>query len=324
MNVLLIGPGKIGIEYFHVLQGLEVPKISVVGRSRESSEVFFEKTGCRPHLDDLDIVFANNRGDFDAAIVAVNVEELFSCTKKLIANGVRRILVEKPAAVTAFEIDELSKMAEERSVSIWVGYNRRFYSSVRELRRRIVEEGGLLSFHFDFTEWIHTVVPTISHKGVLDNWLFANSSHVIDLAFHLGGEPRTLQSMVAGSLEWHPTASRFVGSGRSHEGSLFSYHANWESPGRWGLELCTRQSRYILRPLEKLHRQRHKSITIEEVQLDDTLDRSFKPGLFLQVKTFLSESPNTSNLISLAEHNKRVKSIYLPMLGRSFGDRDAL
>ena len=36
-------------------------------------------------------------------------------------------------------------------------------------------------------------------------------------------------------------------------GIPFSYHANWESAGRWNIEIMTKKGKYRLSPLEELH-----------------------------------------------------------------------
>ena len=40
-------------------------------------------------------------------------------------------------------------------------------------------------------------------------------------------------------LDWHSSSSQFCGSGITDKGALFSYSADWESPGRWGIEIKT-------------------------------------------------------------------------------------
>ena len=51
----------------------------------------------------------------------------------------------------------------------------------------------------------------------------------------------------------------------------------------------TRQRRFIFRPLEKLQVQKLASVAIEELPLDDRLDKEFKPGLYtVKWRRFLS------------------------------------
>ena len=50
----------------------------------------------------------------------------------------------------------------------------------------------------------------------------------------------------------------------------------------------TQKNRYILKPLEELQVIELGSIHSESIQIDDKKDKEFKPGLFNQVKAFLS------------------------------------
>jgi predicted dehydrogenase len=168
-----------------------------------------------------------------------------------------------------------------------VAYNRRYYASTLRARQILDEDGGATSFVFEFTEWSHDVAALPLADAVKQRWLVANSSHVIDLAFFLAGWPRALDAHVAGAVPWHTAAAQFVGSGVSERGALFSYHANWAGPGRWGVELVTPKRRLIFRPMEKLHVVRLASVKIEEEPIDDALDQKHKPGLYRQVEAFL-------------------------------------
>ena len=106
----------------------------------------------------------------------------------------------------------------------------------------------------------------------------------------------------------------FCGSGITEKGVLFNYHSNWASPGRWGLEFCTSNSRYILKPMEKLQRIRHNSVEIEDVKAEFTgFDEDFKPGLLLQTEAFLDRnfSPNLCSI----EYHKGIFSVYEKMAG---------
>ncbi|MDR1045034.1 MAG: hypothetical protein LBP33_07955, partial [Candidatus Adiutrix sp.] len=120
----------------------------------------------------------------------------------------------------------------------------------------IKADGGVKSFNFEFTEWEHRVITANLPAKTLANWLLCNSSHVIDLAFHLGGRPETWQAFAARDCRWCPGYSNYVGAGISESGAGFSYQANWMAPGRWGVEWLTDHRRLILRPLEQLHIQK--------------------------------------------------------------------
>ena len=76
--------------------------------------------------------------------------------------------------------------------------------------------------------------------------------------------------------------------------ALFSYHANWEAPGRWSVEILTPKHRLYFKPMETLQIQEIGSVAVNPVQIDDTLDKEFKPGLYLQVKSFLDGKQKNS------------------------------
>lgn len=127
-----------------------------------------------------------------------------------------------------------------------------------------------------------------------------NSSHVADMAFFLGGFPKEMVTHKSGSLDWHPSASVFAGSGVSDRGAVFSYQANWSSPGRWKVEALTDKHRLLYCPLEKLQIQDIGQISTRKEPIDDELDITYKPGLYLQTRAFLTH--DRQNLCSISEH----------------------
>jgi len=286
MNVLLVGVGPIGSEYAKVLNALAIDAVAC-GRNGDRCAQFQKDTGLATTAGGLEN-YLQTHGCPEAAIVAVSEAQLGSVTGQLIEAGVKRILVEKPGAGNAVEIRDLAQLAKAKRCDVRVGYNRRFYSSVLRAQEMIEEDGGITSFNFEFTEWAHRIEPLVKEPGVKELWFLHNSTHIIDLAFHLCGFPSQINSIAQGSLSWHP-AARFVGSGVSDRGAVFSYFADWEGPGRWGLEILTRRRRLIFRPVEALQVQVLGSVTIEPVKLDDTLDTQFKPGYFRQVEAFFSQ-----------------------------------
>ena len=47
--------------------------------------------------------------------------------------------------------------------------------------------------------------------------------------------------------------------------------------------------RFIFRPMEKLQIQKRASVAIEFVDIDESLDIKFKPGVYLQTADFLNK-----------------------------------
>ncbi len=302
VSCLLVGAGDIATEYAKVLKNLKVP-FQVVGRGEASAAKFYQETGVRPVIGGLTQYFQAGESLPMNAIVAVDIPELASVTTLLTGKGVNRILVEKPLTFDENVLSDLITLKKSHQTDIYVAYNRRFYSSVLECKKRLTEDGGVTSFNFEFTEWTHQLSKLNLESEVKKNWLLANSTHVIDLAFFLGGEPSEVITFAEKGKVW-PGNTRFVGAGKSNTGALFAYTADWESSGRWRVELLTKKNRYTLCPLEELRVQAIGSLKAEVVKIDNRSDLQFKPGFYGQVSAFLN-SENHKSLLTLEEHAKR-------------------
>lgn len=299
-EIWLIGSGGMAVDYVKVLQALDL-NFSIIGRGSQSAKACQEATGCEVIVGGLADYLAKRPELPSHAIVAVGVEKLQEMTLQLLDYGVRNILVEKPAGLNKQEVEAVYLKAKEKSVRVCVAYNRRFYASVLKAQEIIVEDGGVTSFNFEFTEWAHEIDKLTKAKGVKEHWFLSNSTHVVDLAFYLGGKPKKISTFTTGSLDWHPAASAFAGAGVSENGALFSYQANWESAGRWSVEMLTKKHRLILRPMEKLQIQKKGSVAIEFAECDYKLDEIYKPGLYQQMYAFLNDK--NSDLCSIFEHH---------------------
>jgi predicted dehydrogenase len=312
-KVFLIGTGQMALDYFAVLKGQNFTT-TVIGRGEESAIKFESKTGVIPFTGGFD-EYINKNGLPENAyvIIATGTEILMPVLLSAVKAGAYKILVEKPAAISIQELIENEEKLKSYSENIFVAYNRRFYASVIEAKKMIEEDGGLQTIHFEFTEWAHVIGPLEKAPGVKENWFFANSTHVVDLAFYLAGKPVKWQAYSKeGTLEWH-SKTNFSGAGITENGVLFSYLSNWESAGRWAVELLTEKRRIYLKPIESISVQEKGTVIVVEHKFDDSLDLEFKPGLFRQTLAFLKE--DNLRFINIEEHLKNSKHIYSEIKG---------
>lgn len=284
----------------------------VVGRGEESAKAFEAETGlaCRP--GGLSAALDAAGAAPTEAIVAIDVPELATVAQTLIAAGCRRILLEKPGGVDRDQVAALAKAAQTSGAEVFLAYNRRFYSSIQAAREALAEDGGPTSMAFDFTENADQIVKLGYSAEVLDHWLLANSTHVIDTAFFLAGEPVDWRPRVAGSLGWHPRAAQFAGCGVTDRNVMFSYTADWDAPGRWSIEIASRKRKFVLRPMEQLQTQMRGSFALEKGP-DDELDAAYKPGLYRQTRAFLT-GEGATDLPDIHHHLRRIQTIYDPMV----------
>lgn len=311
-RVLLIGTGPMAVEYAKVLQGQGV-NFQVIGRGITSADAFFNATGKKPITGGLQNFLENVESTNNTfAIIATGTEVLVDCLRMLIKKSITNILIEKPAAVSVDELNSKKDIFLPFSDSIFVAYNRRFYASVLEAEKLIEEDGGLQAMNFEFTEWTHKIDPAKKVKAVLNNWFFANSTHVVDLAFFLAGKPVNWSTYTkSGTLDWHDKTI-FSGAGITDKAVVFSYLSHWESAGRWGIELLTRKNKIYLKPLEGILVQPKGTITPQDHVFDNSFDQEYKPGLYKQVEAFLNG--DSSRFITIGQQLDMGLEVYSKML----------
>ena len=311
-NLWLIGAGQMAQDYVQVLKALQTP-FKVIGRGKNSAVSFESAMEISVQTGGIEKALQKEPPP-ETVIVAVGVEQLVSVSSKLLQAGTKRILLEKPGGMNLKELQKLLLEAQSQHAKVWLAYNRRFYEATRKAQEIIQEDGGVTSCHFEFTEWSHRIRELEGKTDIKAVWFLANSTHVVDLAFHLCGWPSSWQSWSAGTIDWHPSAARFSGAGVTEQGILFSYFADWEAPGRWGVEALTRNNRLILRPMEQLQLTPLGTLQVKPVNLDDKLDHDFKPGLYRQTKAFLNG--DTVDFCTLQEQVEHTK-LYSEMAGYS-------
>ena len=305
-SIWLIGAGSIAVEHAKVMAALDVD-FTVIGRGEESAQEFRKTTGLSVETGGLAKAL-ENRTFPQVAVLALPVANLADAALSLIAAGVQHLLIEKPGSLSIESLKDIRESALASGCLVSIAYNRRFYESTRELSQMINVDGGVTSVFFEFNEPKRIMESDYYPEEVRRRWFLANSTHVVDLVFHLCGHPTEWRSWSSGALTGHLTSSRFAGAGELDSGALFSYLSDWEAPGRWGIEITTVNHRLILRPMEKLHLMRHGSFDVEEVDIDDSLDVDFKPGFFRQMEAFLNEGQ--SQLCSIDEHIRNMGIYY--------------
>lgn len=285
-SILVVGTGPMASEYARVLRARERPFL-VVARDPARTAAFAQEHGAEGHalLDALDAAVVEGR----EAIVCTTPESLCDVASSLVDRGAKRLLVEKPGALSAAGLRALASRAEKAGVEVRVATNRRFYGSVLALSRRLADDGAVAAT-FDFTEWPDRVAASGRAPETLERWALANSVHVIDTVVALLGplSPDVVHVADEGAIPWHPAGATFLGCGRCVDVPV-SWASSWIAPGRWSVEIRTRTASYRLAPMEQLQVRRPSSVAWETVPSEDDLDSDFKPGLFRTVEAFESK-----------------------------------
>jgi predicted dehydrogenase len=320
-RILLVGPGGMGVEYARTLLHLGVApeQVTVVGRRLDATAAFVARfPGMAARAGGFEALDGTAAAPaVEAAIIAVPPAGLAAAARAVMNAGVRRILLEKPGALSATVMAELAGEAERRGVDLFLAYNRRFLPSVRRVREMIAEDGGVLAAAFDFSELEGRILedPTVASWGpaVLDRWGVINPSHVIDLFVHLAGFPADWIHHRAGSLPWHPAGALFWGAGITERAIPFVYLSTWNAAGRWGVEVTTPRHKIILRPLEAPMIQERSGFAQSPLtSVDEPGD--LKPGFPGLIQAFLDGGPE-ARFLCTAGHAASLLKLIETMFG---------
>jgi predicted dehydrogenase len=309
-TVLLIGAGWMARQYALALSQMNIKNVTILSRSQEGaarlSHEFGFKTlssGYERHIPSI------TRKDL--VIVATPIHLLLPAAIKALKNGQRNILVEKPGSLYYQELQSLVRNL--RGQRVRVAYNRLLYPNMHRLKELLKKEGGATSCTFTFTEWVHTIDFKKERRDAYLRWGISNSLHVIAMAFEIIGMPRRIDARQYGTLRWHPSGSIFVGSGESEQGVPFSYHADWNSAGRWGIEVMTKENSYRLMPLEDLQVCKKGSVNWEKVPFDtafDTLKNGVGEEVAVMLDRRLEAAAGSVSLSKAAAFNKIGEKIF--------------
>lgn len=310
MRVLIVGSGYMCEEYYKVLKDIGIQDIWIVGRGREKidklkKEYNIEKAfygGLSEFIKNFD-----RKIHFDLIINTVNVENLYEINKFILESNLGNLLLsEKPGCLNSEEADYLNNLSKVKNKKIFIAYNRRFYSSVLKLKNLLLNKKDILSIFFSFTEILEKIIKQNFPKEVKKKLLIANSSHVIDLVFHLIGMPAELNSFYYYKNEDF-NYGIYYGSGLSENNIPFVYHSNWLSKGRWLIEIYCKNYKYILCPLEKLIIQKDNFNKELEIIDEDDDDKNFKPGLKKMLLSVINKNDLYENLCTINELTKTMK-----------------
>ena len=301
-KLALVGSGAIAP--FHIeaalAAGFEITAITSSANSKSALDLKekFNIPRYFPFLDDL-----LGSSLFDCLSVMVQPDKISPLLEKLSLLSIP-ILIEKPVAISS---NALEPFVENKN--LLVGYNRRFYSTISELRKNIEHKDGI--FLFDIIESSESNFPSMKH---LSNSIKTNSVHMIDLMFFILGKHQ-LSDFV-----YSPTNSTLkcrILINREYKGDLqISFNSNKNTK----IEFENDKIRIEVKPLESLQKFNNMKViepvagkafrsyvpywSDENVPNVTQEDGVYKPGFieqYKEFKLFCESGRNPENLASLKD-----------------------
>lgn len=263
-SILIIGAGEMANSYAYALNSMKISKVIIISKSKKNLDKICSKYnftgisgGYEKNLQKIE--------KHDLVIIATPTHLLTNVAKTAILNGQDNILLEKPGSLYSKDLIDLSKMITNQRIRI--AWQRILYSSFIKLKQLVKADGSITSCRFNITEWIHKIDFKKYTKDECRRWGIINSLHVLSMVCNLIGFPKTITSYQSGFLDWHKTGSIFVGSGKSNNNVAFSYHGDWESSGRWEIDVMTKKGAYKMAPLEELYFSKKGTVNLNKIPL---------------------------------------------------------
>ena len=293
LNFIFIGCGNVAKFHADVIYGMG-HQISAICARKQSPRIipFAETYKIKRIYDNWQEML--NKESPDAIVVAVNWNQTELIIENIIKSGIP-CLIEKPVALSSEKLIEIISAAEKFNQNVLVGYNRRFYDFVPQLKG-VIESEELISAELNMPEAVDFITKTHS-SDILDHILLYMSSHWLDLLMYLIGDIRIDYMHRSGGGD----------KLNSYNGILYSLRynipvhlqANFNAPSQISMSFNFKDTIYKLCPIEmmtvyggmerlepdgkvKFRRYIPRVIETYEISAD------YKPGFYRQMKNFIA------------------------------------
>lgn len=283
IKVSIVGAGSMAREHIRAFSSLEgVTVAGIASRTRERAQALAEEFNV-PVVADTVPALKLATG---AALVIVTVPELAAnMVAKQCFEENWAVLLEKPAGYDLADAEDIASAARGRAQPVMVGFNRRFYSSVRSVSADLDGRGERRFIHVQ-DQQSYAEARRYNHpERVVAKFMYANSIHVIDMMLAFG---RGAVAKVDVILPWRGEDTEVV---LAHvvfdSGDSALYEGIWKGPGPWACSVSTPSRRWVLQPLERATFQNAGERVQNQIAVDP-IDTEFKAGFVLQAKAALA------------------------------------
>ena len=273
IKIGIIGCGNISIEYLKILKNIQSFDLQgITSRTNKNSKILAKKFSVKKVYKNY-VEMAKSK-NIDALFILVSYKNIYKVTSQIIKYQ-KPFFLEKPPGLSLSETNSLYIKAKKNNIKNMVGFNRRFYSIFEKGKKIIHSKGKLLGISIEGHEraW--------NKKFNLKNWLFANSTHTLDLINYFGGEIDIKKVFVR---KYKGLKSNLSINFKFKSGAIGNYQSFWFSPGGWSVKLYGEGVTVIFKPLEKgfyyLSNNNKKQI------IPNKYDLKYKPGFYKQIKVF--------------------------------------
>ena len=296
--VAFVGAGNMAAEHMRAFR--DVPGVELGGifsRTRERARALAAKHGAGSACQSIAELYEASRADL--VVVAVSELSVREIAEECFAFP-WTCLIEKPAGYDLADAEALAASARARGRRAHVALNRRHYASTRNVLADLATDTGARFIHVQDQEDPAAALAAGRPRLVVENWMYANSIHLVDFFSFMG---RGAITSVVPVVRWNPDEPGVVVANVLYDsGDVGLYQAVWNRPGPWAVSATTPSRRWELRPVERAALQLRGHRTLESVEPHEW-DVLFKPGLRSQAGLAVraAAGANTPELPTLDE-----------------------
>uniref|UniRef100_UPI004047C966 Gfo/Idh/MocA family protein n=1 Tax=Algoriphagus sp. TaxID=1872435 RepID=UPI004047C966 len=292
-KIAFVGAGYMTMEHLKAFNDIDgVLCVGITSRTKARAEQLAEAHGVEFTFDSIAEMYEKTHAD----AVVISVPEL--SLNEVAFEAFKfpwKILIEKPVGYNLEDSKNILEEAQRTNSEVFVALNRRHYCSTEFINEELKEQNGNRLITIYDQQDPNAALAAGQPKLVVDNWMFANSIHVIDL-FNLFARGHV--SKVEHLIPWKEKDPFLVLTKLEFDsGDIGIYQAVWNGPGPWSVSICTPNKRFEMRPLERATFQNKGDRAVSDFPIH-AWDKDFKPGLRKQAQRFF-DFINSGNNIGL-------------------------
>ena len=309
VRVAFVGAGYMASEHLRAFAAChEVELVGIHSRSTHRAEALTKTFPGLNVFPSIEALYSETNAD----LVVIAVPEL-AC-QSVCEQAFQHpwtLLIEKPVGYTLTQAHQIEQTAETLGAKAYVALNRRFYGSTLQLQKELQSTEGPRVVTILDQEDAKSALAAGQPAEVVQNWMYANSIHLIDYFSQLCRGEHIRTDILT---PWDPeNPGPVIAQLQFSSGDIGVYQAVWNAPGPWSVAVSTAPLRAELRPIEQLSLQNAGSRQAE-LQAADPIDQQFKPGLLRQAQAAIQAAKSqATTLPTLKEANRSmavVASIY--------------
>lgn len=298
ISIAIIGAGYMAEEHIKALKSLD--ECSIVGiSSRTRNKAIQLATKYNIPIAANSVAELHAKTNANGVVIAVNeLSTLEVLTEAMSLDW--QILCEKPIGLYPSETRWVEKFAKTRKIDLYVALNRRFYRSTVTAIANVEKDSGSRLVEVHDQEDPDTALAGGRPGEVTNQWMFANSVHLIDyFSIFCRGKLEDIFVKTSPLNRRSRATSALLNFSSGDQGV---YTGIWNAAGFWSVKITTEKRLLELRPLERLMEQKYPHRQMRHIANDVSAD--FKPGLRSQASEFL-------NALRSAHHNLPSISDYM-------------